>query len=216
MRDVVLFDLDGTVLDTHDAILDSMRYATQKVLGVNLPDEVLVAEVGQPLVTQMRSFAPDEDTAQELLRVYRQRNEKDLDQKTRPFPGIEDLVKELNQEGFTVAIVTSKREVLAHASLKSFGLYDLFACVNGLESSTGHKPNPDPLIQVAKDLAVPLERCLYIGDSPFDIQAAHAASMPCIAVTWGKFFDEATLRAEHPTKIVNSCDELLSAIRDLA
>ena len=91
IRDVVLFDLDGTVLDTHDAILDSMRFATQKVLNKTIPDEVLVAEVGQPLVTQMRTLAPDEETAQKLLGVYRARNEEDLDQKTKPFSGIETL-----------------------------------------------------------------------------------------------------------------------------
>ena len=105
-RDVVLFDLDGTVLDTHDAILDSMRYATREVLKTVIPDEVLVAEVGQPLVTQMRTLAPDEETAQELLVVYRTRNEKDLNLKTAPFAGIEQLIRQLKHEGFTVAVVT--------------------------------------------------------------------------------------------------------------
>ena len=106
IRDVVLFDLDGTVLDTHDAILDSMRFATQKVLNKTIPDEVLVAEVGQPLVTQMRTLAPDEETAQKLLVVYRARNEEDLDQKTKPFSGIETLVRSLAEEGSISAIVT--------------------------------------------------------------------------------------------------------------
>lgn len=214
-RDVVLFDLDGTVLDTHDAILDSMRFATQTVLKKTLPDEVLVAEVGQPLVTQMRTFAPDEKTAQELLVVYRSRNEKDLNKKTAPFAGIKELVCTLNEKGYTVAVVTSKREALATTSLKEFGLYDLFARVNGMESSAGHKPNPDPLIQAAKDLKVSLERCIYIGDSPFDIQAAHAAHIPCIGVTWGGFFGKEVLKAENPTRLVDTVAELSCAIEQL-
>ncbi len=214
-RDVVLFDLDGTVLDTHDAILDSMRFATQTVLKKTLPDEVLVAEVGQPLVTQMRTFAPDEKTAQELLVVYRSRNEKDLNKKTAPFAGIKELVCTLNEKGYTVAVVTSKREALATTSLKEFELYDLFARVNGMESSTGHKPDPDPLIQAAKDLEVSLERCIYIGDSPFDIQAAHAAHIPCIGVTWGGFFGKEVLKAENPTRLVDTVAELSCAIEQL-
>lgn len=212
VRDVVLFDLDGTVLDTHDAILDSMRYATQKVLGTIVPDEVLVAEVGQPLVTQMRTLAPDEETAQELLVTYRSSNEQGLDQKTAPFAGVEELIRALKDEGFIVAVVTSKREALASNSLKSFGMYDLFALVNGMESSKGHKPDPDPLIQAAADLEVPLERCLYIGDSPYDIQAAHAAHVPCIGVTWGGFFSREVLQAEAPQMIVDTMAELHDAI----
>ena len=216
VRDVVLFDLDGTVLDTHDAILDSMRYATRKVLNRVIPDEVLLAEVGQPLVTQMRTFAPDEETAQELLVAYRSRNEVDLDQKTAPFSGIEQLVRALKNKGFTVAIVTSKREVLASESLKSFGMYDLFARVNGMESSAGHKPDPDPLLQAAKDLRVSTDRCMYIGDSPYDLQAANAARITCVGVTWGKFFGREVLEPEHPAFLVNSMDELHQAILTLA
>lgn len=216
VRDVVLFDLDGTVLDTHDAILDSMRYATHKVLNRVIPDEVLLAEVGQPLVTQMRTFAPDEETAQELLVAYRSRNEVDLDQKTAPFSGIEQLVRALKNKGFTVAVVTSKREVLASESLKSFGMYDLFARVNGMESSAGHKPDPDPLLQAAKDLRVSIDRCMYIGDSPYDLQAANAAHIPCVGVTWGKFFGREVLEPEHPAFLVNSMDELHQAILTLA
>lgn len=212
VRDVVLFDLDGTVLDTHDAILDSMRYATRQVLGTIVPDEVLVAEVGQPLVTQMRTLAPDEETAQELLVTYRSSNERGLDQKTAPFAGIEELICTLKDEGFTVAVVTSKREALASSSLRAFGLYDLFALVNGMESSKGHKPDPDPLIQAAADLEVPLERCLYIGDSPYDIQAAHAAHVPCAGVTWGGFFSREVLQAEAPQMIVDTMAELHDAI----
>lgn len=215
-RDVVLFDLDGTVLDTHDAILDSMRYATREVLKTVIPDEVLVAEVGQPLVTQMRTLAPDEETAQELLVVYRTRNEKDLNLKTAPFAGIEQLIRQLKHEGFTVAVVTSKREALATTSLKAFGIYDLFALVNGMESSAGHKPDPDPLLQAAKDLGVAVERCLYIGDSPFDIQAAHAAQIPCVGVTWGGFFGKDMLARECPTQLVDTPEELHEAIRQLA
>ena len=67
-----------------------------------------------------------------------------------------------------------------------------------MESSVGHKPDPDPLIQAAGDLEVSLERCIYIGDSPFDIQAAHAAQIPCIGVTWGGFFSERSWSGRNP------------------
>lgn len=216
LRDVVLFDLDGTVLDTHDAIVDGLRYATQKVLGRIIPDDVLVAEVGQPLVHQMNTFAEgNEELREELLTIYRSRNERDLDERTHPYAGIPELIDKLNAEGYTVGVVTSKREALATKSLKAFGLYDKFARVNGMESSKGHKPDPDPLIQAASDLGVTFDRCIYIGDSPYDIQAAHGARIPVIGVTWGKFFSREKLEANAPMAIVERCEDLLDVIHQL-
>lgn len=84
-----------------------------------------------------------------------------------------------------------------------------------MESSVGHKPDPDPLIQAAGDLEVSLERCIYIGDSPFDIQAAHAAQIPCIGVTWGGFFSREVLAREKPTVLVETMSELHDAIKQL-
>lgn len=215
-RDVALFDLDGTVLDTYTPILESMRYATEKVLGQPLPDEELVSKVGQPLVAQMETFAADHghgpEVAEELTRVYREYNERDLDEKSAPFAGVPKAICALKDKGYLVGIVTSKRVSLATKSLKAHGLYDLFACVNGAEDSEGHKPDPDPLLQAAKKLGVSPSRCVYVGDSPYDLQAAHAADMPCVGVSWGKFFGRDTLLEEMPSVLISDSAELVGAV----
>ena len=215
-RDVALFDLDGTVLDTYAPILESMRYATEKVLGQPLPDEELVSKVGQPLVTQMQTFAADHgygpDVAEELTRVYREYNERDLDEKSAPFAGVPKAICALKDKGYLVGVVTSKRVALATKSLKAHGLYDLFACVNGAEDSEGHKPAPDPLLQAAKKLGVSPSRCVYVGDSPYDLQAAHAADMPCVGVSWGKFFGRDALLEQMPSVLISDSAELVGAV----
>lgn len=215
-RDVALFDLDGTVLDTYAPILESMRYATKAVFGEALPDSKLVSMVGQPLVTQMQAFAAERgcgsEVADELTRVYREYNERDLDEKSFPFPGIPEAIASLKNAGFTVGVVTSKRAVLATKSLKAHGLFDAFACVNGAEDSTAHKPDPDPLLTAAKKLGVSPDRCVYVGDSPYDLQAAHAASMPCVGVTWGKFFGREILLEQMPSVLIASPEELVGAV----
>ena len=165
-RDVALFDLDGTVLDTYAPILESMRYATKTVFGEALPDSKLVSMVGQPLVTQMQAFAAERgcgsEVADELTRVYREYNERDLDEKSFPFPGIPEAIASLKNAGFTVGVVTSKRAVLATKSLKAHRLFDAFACVNGAEDSTAHKPDPDPLLTAAKNSGFRLiDACMW-------------------------------------------------------
>ena len=215
-RDVALFDLDGTVLDTYAPILESMRYATKTVFGEALPDSKLVSMVGQPLVTQMQAFAAERgcgsEVADELARVYREYNERDLDEKSFPFPGIPEAIASLKNVGFTVGVVTSKRAVLATKSLKAHGLFDAFACVNGAEDSTAHKPDPDPLLTAAKKLGVSPDRCVYVGDSPYDLQSAHAANMPCVGVTWGKFFGRDILLEQMPSVLIASPEELVGAV----
>lgn len=215
-RDVALFDLDGTVLDTYAPILESMRYATKTVFGEALPDSKLVSMVGQPLVTQMQAFAAERgcgsEVADELTRVYREYNERDLDEKSFPFPGIPEAIASLENAGFTVGVVTSKRAVLATKSLKAHGLFDVFACVNGAEDSTAHKPDPDPLLTAAKKLGVSPDRCVYVGDSPYDLQAAHAANMPCVGVAWGKFFGREILLEQMPSVLIASPEELVGAV----
>ena len=215
-RDVALFDLDGTVLDTYAPILESMRYATKTVFGEALPDSKLVSMVGQPLVTQMQVFAAERgcgsEVADELTRVYREYNERDLDEKSFPFPGVPEAIASLKNAGFTVGVVTSKRAVLATKSLKAHGLFDAFACVNGAEDSTAHKPDPDPLLTAAKKLGVSPDRCVYVGDSPYDLQAAHAANMPCVGVAWGKFFGRDILLEQMPSVLIASPEELVGAV----
>lgn len=215
-RDVVLFDLDGTVLDTYAPILDSMRYATKTVFGQALPDAELIAKVGQPLVVQMQTFAADHgyapEVADELTQVYRAYNERDLDEKSQPFPGVPEAIAALKNTGFTVGVVTSKRVALASKSLKAHGLFDIFSCVNGAEDSTAHKPDPEPLLQAAKKLGVSPDRCVYVGDSPYDLQAAHAASMPSVGVTWGKFFGREVLLQQMPSVLIASPEELVGAV----
>lgn len=215
-RDVALFDLDGTVLDTYAPILESMRYATKMVFGEALPDSKLVSMVGQPLVTQMQAFAAERgcgsEVADELTRVYREYNERDLDEKSFPFPGVPEAIASLKNVGFTVGVVTSKRAVLATKSLKAHGLFDAFACVNGAEDSTAHKPDPDPLLTAAKKLGVSPDRCVYVGDSPYDLQAAHAANMPCVGVAWGKFFGRDILLEQMPSVLIASPEELVGAV----
>lgn len=211
----ILFDLDGTLLDTYQAILESLRFATQQVLGAALPDEILIEKVGQPLIVQMESFSQSPQERDAILQAYRAHNESGLNDKMQPFEGIVEEVRRVKSLVEHVGVVTSKRRTLASYSLDCFQMYSLFECVVGLEDSEEHKPLPAPLRVAARRLTASFDTVVYVGDSPYDIQAAHAAGMPSIGVTWGKFFSRERLEAQHPTLLIDKPNELTCALQQL-
>jgi pyrophosphatase PpaX len=207
---VVLFDLDGTVIDSGAIILASMRHAAREVLGAEPPDELLMAAVGGPgLEAQMHALAPDR--VEELVTVYRAHNEP-LHDGLAYCVGIDDLLVRLKDEGRRLGLVTAKRRATVELAFNVLPLRELFETVVGGDETKAHKPDPEPLLLAAERLNVDPKRCAYVGDSPFDIRAAKAAEMYAIAVTWGGIHDRGKLEAEEPDAIVDSAEELYDVL----
>lgn len=181
----LLFDLDGTLIDTVALILSSFRYATGKVLGDPLPDAVLMRNVGVPLARQMREFAPDK--ADELLRVYREHNASIHDEMIAEYPGTHDVLAALFDRGVPMGVVTSKGTPMARRGLEIFGLDRFFEVVVTADDVPLHKPDPYPLRRAGELIGIPADECLYLGDSPHDVTAARAAGSVAVAALWGAF-----------------------------
>ena len=153
---VVLFDLDGTVVDSGGIILASMRHATQTVLGREFSDEELLANVGGPgLEAQMEAFGPD-GTA-ELVRVYREHNEP-LHETLEGFDGIEATLEALQARGHRLGIVTAKRRATVELAFARLPLAHLFETVVGGDETERHKPDPAPLRLALERLGAGLPR----------------------------------------------------------
>jgi pyrophosphatase PpaX len=211
----VLFDFDGTLVDTTEMIHQSMRHATSSVLGrEDIPRETLLANVGQPLPRQMELI--DTENAESLLEAYRSHHERHHDALIREFPGVEESLSRLRSAGIKVAVVTSKRRVSVEMALEIFpGLRNVVDRFVSLEDTTHHKPHPEPLLRALKLLGgIPKERAAYVGDSPFDVEAAKAAELTSVAVSWGAFSEDA-LRASGPDHLVpdiRSAVDILSTL----
>jgi pyrophosphatase PpaX len=207
---VILFDLDGTVIDSGAIILASMRHAAKEVLGEEPPDELLMAAVGGPgLEAQMRALAPDR--VDELVRVYRAHNEP-LHDELACCDGIEDVLVRLKDDGRTLGLVTAKRRATVRLAFDRLPLEHLFDTVVGGDETEGHKPDPEPLLLAAQRLDVEPSDCVYVGDSWFDIRAAKAAGMHSVAVTWGGMHHRSKLEAEQPDAIVDTAEELYAVL----
>jgi pyrophosphatase PpaX len=207
---VVLFDLDGTVIDSGAIILASMRHAAKEVLGAEPPDELLMAAVGGPgLEAQMHALAADR--VEELVTVYRAHNEP-LHDELVCCAGMEDVLVRLKDEGRRLGIVTAKRRATVDLAFNVLPLRHLFEIVVGGDETERHKPDPEPLLLAAQRFDANPESCAYVGDSPFDIRAARAAGMHAIAVTWGGIHDRAKLEAERPDAVVDTAEELYGVL----
>jgi pyrophosphatase PpaX len=207
---VVLFDLDGTVVDSGAIILASMRHATRQVLGREFADAELMQAVGGPgLEAQFAALAPER--VDELVRVYRAHNEP-LHDELEACEGMEDVIVRLHEDGCRIGIVTAKRRSTVELAFARLRVGHLFETVVGGDETERHKPDPQPLLVAAERLRVDPMDCAYVGDSPFDIRAAKAAHMYSVAVTWGRIHDREKLEAEHPAAIVDTADELYDAL----
>ena len=205
---VVLFDLDGTVVDSGSIILASMRHATQTVLGRDYSDAELLAHVGGPgLEAQMAAIAPGR--TDELVRVYRAHNEP-LHDTLECCAGMDVALAELKERGHRLGIVTAKRRSTVELAFARLPLAHLFEVVVGGDETERHKPDPEPLLLALTRLDVPAAQSAYVGDSPYDMQAARAAGLVAVGVTWGGIHDRSALG--DADVVVDRAEELLDVL----
>jgi pyrophosphatase PpaX len=206
----VLFDLDGTVVDSGAIILASMRHATREVLGREYTDAELMQTVGGPgLEAQMEAIAPEH--VEVLVNVYRAHNEP-LHDELEACVGMEETLARLHDAGVRLGIVTAKRRSTVELAFDRVPIRDLFETVVGGDETERHKPDPEPLLLAASRMGADPATAAYVGDSPFDMRAAKAAGMFAVAVTWGRIHDRSRLEAEEPDAIVDTAEELLAVL----
>jgi pyrophosphatase PpaX len=202
---VVLFDLDGTLVDSAAAILGSFHHATERVLQRRFPDEQILAQVGGTnLAHQMGLLAPDH--IDELVRVYRAHNDPQYSE-LACFDGVLDVLHELNRQGRRLGVVSAKRRPTVERVFAGAGMREFFEVVVGSEDTERHKPDPEPVLRALELLDTRPADAAYVGDSPFDVAAARAAGVHAIAVGWGGIH-----RVEDADAFVETPEELLGVL----
>ena len=207
----ILFDNDGTLVDTYDLMLSSFIYATKQVLGKEFSDEELMRGVGTTLEAQMWAFTDDPQVHQQLVDGYRSHNLAHHDSEVKAFDGVVEGLARLQEEGIALGVVTAKRHDLAWRGLEIAGAAPYLEFLVGADDCAINKPDPAPIRVGLEKIGLDASECLYVGDSPFDIQAGRAAGCATVAVLWGVFGEEALL-AEKPTYVVHSFAELVDLV----
>src|SRR2546423_3678394 len=180
---VVLFDLDGTLVDSGAMILASFRHATRTVLAREIPDEALLAHVGgATLDEQMRALDPTR--VDDLVASYREHN-LPLHDELEPCEGVVEVLEGLHEEGRRLGIVTAKRQVTVGLAFHVLPLAHLFDAVVASDDVERNKPYPDGILRALERLDARPEEAAYVGDSPFDVGAAEPAGGHAGAGGWG-------------------------------
>lgn len=211
----VLFDMDGTLLDSIELIVESAVYAYDGRDGPRPTRAEWQALIGTPLDSMLARWALDDADVEFLRGRYRTFQLGHHDQLVRLYDGADALVRTLHARGHPMAVVSSKHERGIRRSMDHFGLTPLFDALVGIEATAHHKPHPEPVLHALGRLGVDATQAVFVGDSPHDVEAAHAAGVPVIAVTWGAYSPAELARAE-PTAWVDLRDDLPRVIARIA
>jgi pyrophosphatase PpaX len=185
-RIAVLFDLDGTLVDSIELLVASMEYSFEGRALRPTVDEWLVL-IGTPLDKMLARWAADAADVELLRARYREHQLAKHDEMIKLYPGMVETVRALHAAGHPLAVVTSKLEVGARRALKFAKVEECFTAVVGIDHTAKHKPEPEPVWHALELLGVPCERAVFVGDSTHDMEAGRAAGVATVAVLWGPY-----------------------------
>jgi len=207
----ILFDLDGTLIDSIELILSSARYAFAK-LGRPAPsDEEWLTGVGIPLRTMFGRYASDDADREALVQAYREFQIPNHDRLVRAYDGVVETVRALRAEGHELGVVTSKSESLALRGLACVGLARYMDTIVGCDSCTRHKPDPEPVRLALHRLGCPPGDAVFVGDSVHDVLAGNAAGVRTMGALWGPFRRD-DLAPGDPTHYVTTISEVIDLL----
>jgi pyrophosphatase PpaX len=207
----VLFDLDGTLIDSVDLIIDSYHHTfRQHGLSLTSRDE-LIEGIGTPLVAVFGRMTDKRSEIDAWIATYREFNLAHHDTRIRAFPGVVDMVRQIHRGGRQLGVVTSKNNAGARRGLRLIGLEEMMSVVVGADDVTKHKPDPEPVQQALTKLGALPGETVFIGDSHHDVASGKAAGVRTIAVCWGPISRERLALAE-PDYLCGSTEELLTVL----
>ncbi len=206
---VVVFDLDGTLVDTIGLIVASYQHTFTTVLGAAQDEVRIRGWIGQPLIRAFEEVSPKH--ADELYANYLEWNHANTVRLIRRYPGVDAMLATLVAAGVEVAVATSKLRAPARTALRLAGLQQHVGVLVTIEDTDRHKPDPQPLLHALQQVGASPEQAVYVGDAVVDIAAARNAGMASIGVTWGAGAREAVLEAR-PDVVADTVEELLTVL----
>lgn len=208
----ILFDLDGTLLDTNELIIQSFQHTYQTHLNKQVDKEVIIKTFGEILkITLDREFGED---SEEAIKTYRDFQVENFEKLISIHEGVKEGIIELHQKGYKLGIVTSRLNESAIRGLKHYGLMEYFESIIGADDTDKHKPDPTPAFMALKEIEGKPEETIFVGDSPFDILCGKNAGIKSVLVGWSALPMDMMHKYE-PDYVVESMEELVELVQKI-
>jgi pyrophosphatase PpaX len=207
----VLFDLDGTLIDSVRLILDSYHHTLAAHGLAPMDDAHWLAGLGTPLRVQFRHWSDDPERLEAMIATYRDYNLTHHDAMVTAYPGAVEMVRAIRAAGYRTGLVTSKNRPGALRGLRLVGLDGAMELIIGPDEVKNPKPHPEPILTALEMLGEPAAGALYVGDSVHDMESGRAAGVRTAAVLWGPF-DREDLAATEPDHWLERPEELLELL----
>jgi pyrophosphatase PpaX len=204
----VLFDLDGTIVDTNELIIQSFLHALKGTVTEDFGRDHIIPSMGQPLTNQLQLFSGLEDVTA-LTHAYREYNFLKHDEMVALFPRVVEVVTRLKQNGIKLGVVTTKMRPTTERALKMFGLYEHMETIVTIDDVTHPKPHPEPVLKAMEAIGAQPEHTVMVGDSAVDIESAKRAGVLPVGVAWS-LKGEAHLQEAGAAHILHNMEQLLT------
>ena len=215
MKKLIIFDLDGTLLNTITDLGKACNFALEKMGFATHPIQAYAYMVGNGVRNLMKKAQQDADdeTLDKLLEYFKEYyNEHCLDT-TKPYPGILELLEKLKQKGVEIAVASNKYQLATEKIIKGCFPNLNFVAIEGHKEGRHRKPDPSIIFSVLEQCPTPKKDVIYVGDSGIDIECAKRACVESIGVSWG-FRSAAELRRANADVIVSHPAEILDHLED--
>lgn len=206
----VLFDLDGTLIDSIGLLLTCVRHAFEGRTPAPTDDE-WIATLGTPLRAQLSAYIDNDEEIEAVTDRYRTFQRAQHDSLTLSYPGVQETLRELERRGNPMGVVTSKSNEMMDRGLQWLGVLEMMGTRIGVNSCELHKPDPFPVRLALQELEYEPHEALFVGDSPHDINAGNAAGVISVAALWGPFTRE-QLEPHNPAEFLESITDLPSLL----
>lgn len=210
---LIIFDLDGTLVDAYKAVSRSLNFALQETGHKPMSDHIIKRSVGWGEKVLVKKFV-DPDIAEKTLAVYRRHHRRALKGGTKFLPGAKTVLRQLKEEGYKLAIASNRPSPFTRIILRYLGIHRDFSCVLCADQVRRPKPHGDLLNNILKRLSLRPSQALYVGDMVIDVQAGRNARVKTVAVLTGSSYKREIARAK-PHKIINNIKELGALLREL-
>ena len=209
----VLFDLDGTLLDSYDLIADSWRHTVGSLVSRTVSDDEVRRTLGEMLIDSMRRLIPEADP-EEAVDFYREYQREVFLDRIRLFEGTEELLAALGKAGIKKALVTSRMRSSTFRALEKFGITDLFDAILTASDTDKFKPDPEPIFMILDMVGCKPGEAILIGDTSHDIEAGRAAGVFTVLANWSVALPpgEARRNAPAPDAAINKLQDILKIL----